>query len=221
MTGQTFGNARTRIARNWQHLALSLIAGAFSFQHIHDLALREGQLGLRAWGYPVLIDVVCVYCLQLIMTQGLRTAAHAMAWTGFLLFSMISLAANVLDALGRGWLAMAVSALPALSFLFVTFVSHLSRHRADPGTEAKPQAEQSAPPLPRVHKRPPHVTHPGTAKPTEIVRSLARQFPADGQTRDFIAQAEARLSQLRLPALSKGRVRSLLAETRNPRPRAR
>jgi hypothetical protein len=161
-------------------VVLAAGSGAISFAHIHDLAVRHGQSGWRALVYPVVIDAVTVHSLTILLRKGQRRAVRVLAWAGVVFFTLVSFAANLLDAPAHDPVGMGLSAAPVAAFLFSTLLAHLLTQPADEAAEPVEEVVRDAPePRRRAPKMPPRTGKAVSAK--AVLRELAPEFAAEYQ----------------------------------------
>ncbi|MGW4645180.1 DUF2637 domain-containing protein [Kitasatospora sp. NPDC004289] len=133
-----------RLPRPDPVLVQAAIAGALSFAHLHDLAEAAGQLGWKAWAYPISVDLLLVAAWHRMRTLRASGATARAAWTWFLIALAASLGANVATAglldLGNvpAWLRILVAGWPALAFFGGTLLAH--SRPAPHDTPAEPES---------------------------------------------------------------------------------
>ncbi|MFC5203324.1 DUF2637 domain-containing protein [Streptomyces kaempferi] len=132
-------------------LVQSVIAGALSFAHLHELADAAGQTGWKGWAYPISVDLLLVAAWRRLRSDG----PSRLAWSWFLIALVASLGANVatagfLDlAHPPAWLRFGIAGWPALAFLGGTLLAH-SHTTSDP--EPNPPAPAAPDPAPEVER---------------------------------------------------------------------
>lgn len=147
---------RTKIADST--LIQAVLAGALSFTHIRDVALRYHQDGWKSWVYPLSVDLLTVAAYRVIKNSR-RDGGRApgVAWFWFIVGLGASLAANIADAIAgataagtisRGDLiaSIIVGMWPAAAFLGSTLLGHTERPAGRPATDTgrPPAAERPA-----------------------------------------------------------------------------
>jgi len=106
-------------------LPQAVITGSLSFAHIHDLAMRHGQTGWKAWTYPLSVDLLMVAAYrELLKARHAKNGGTVLPWVWFLLSLAASLTANVIATGGRDPLSIAVGVWPAVAFLGCTLLGH-------------------------------------------------------------------------------------------------
>jgi len=106
-------------------LPQAVITGSLSFAHIHDLAMRHGQTGWKAWTYPLSVDLLMVAAYrELLKARHAKQGGTVLPWVWFLLSLAASLTANVIATGGRDPLSIAVGVWPAVAFLGCTLLGH-------------------------------------------------------------------------------------------------
>ncbi|MGH3402424.1 MAG: DUF2637 domain-containing protein [Streptosporangiaceae bacterium] len=125
---------------------LAVIAGAGSFTHIRDTAAHHGQGSPMSWAVAVCVDLTCVMAArerQRDKQQGVVT--RRLSWPAVVLAGgvLLSLAANLAQALPTAW-GRIVAAVPPAAFLVA--VSMIERRAARrPRPIADRDGEASAP----------------------------------------------------------------------------
>ncbi|MEU3417854.1 DUF2637 domain-containing protein [Streptomyces murinus] len=132
-------------------LVQTVIAGALSFAHLHDLAGAAGQSGWKAWAYPVSVDLLLVAAWR-----RLRNARRdRSAWTWFVIALGASLGANIATAglldlhQVPAWLRILVAGWPALAFLGGTLLVHSPTTTPAP-SPAPVEPEDEQPVVPEI-----------------------------------------------------------------------
>src|SRR5262249_30650662 len=103
---------------------LAIVAGAISYAHMQNLALRHDQLGWKANAFPISVDgIEVVASLYILAQRRAGRPAGWLPWVALLVGTLASLAANVAvgghDPVGRvlaGW--PAASLLISVKLLF-------------------------------------------------------------------------------------------------------
>jgi hypothetical protein len=96
---------------------LALVAGVISFDHMRELAQRHGQLGWRAYAFPVSVDgLEVVASLYLVAQRRAGRPTGWVPWTSLIVGTVASLAANV-SVGGDDPIGKALAGWPALSML--------------------------------------------------------------------------------------------------------
>jgi len=103
----------------------AVITGSLSFAHIHDLALRYGQTGWKAWTYPLSVDLLTVAAYRKMIDAHRAKHPVFLPWACFLMALGASLAANIIATGGRDPLSIAVGVWPAIAFLGCTLLGHV------------------------------------------------------------------------------------------------
>lgn len=160
-------------------LPQAVITGSLSFAHIHDLAMRHGQTGWKAWTYPLSVDLLMVAAYrEVLKARHAKQGGTVLPWVWFLLSLAASLTANVIATGGRDPLSIAVGVWPAVAFLGCTLLGH-SHPAPVEQTQSAEVPEPVSPPVPaRVE-----VVH----EPAELPRAVggpavAALVPAEPQT---------------------------------------
>ncbi|MFI2349333.1 DUF2637 domain-containing protein [Streptomyces sp. NPDC019443] len=138
-------------------LVQAVIAGALSFAHLHDLAAAAGQIGWKAWAYPISVDLLLVAAWRRLRSDG----PSRLAWCWFLIALVASLGANVATAgfldlqHPPAWLRFGIAGWPALAFLGGTLLAH------------SPTAEDRVPdpPAPAAPEPAPQIPEPAASAP--------------------------------------------------------
>lgn len=96
---------------------LALVAGAISFDHMRELAQLHGQLGWRAYAFPLSVDgLEVVASLYLVAQRRVGHPTGWVPWTSLSVATLASLAANVAVG-GDDLIGKALAGWPALSML--------------------------------------------------------------------------------------------------------
>ncbi|MFI7214665.1 DUF2637 domain-containing protein [Micromonospora maritima] len=97
--------------------ALAGVAGAISFSHMTELALRHGQSGWKAYAFPVSVDgLEIVASLHLVVQRRAGRRTGWIPWVALVVGTLASLAANVAVG-GDDLMGKALAGWPALSML--------------------------------------------------------------------------------------------------------
>lgn len=133
-------------------LPQAVITGSLSFAHIHDLAMRHGQTGWKAWTYPLSVDLLMVAAYrELLKARHAKRGGTVLPWVWFLLSLAASLTANVIATGGRDPLSIAVGVWPAVAFLGCTLLGHSRPALVEQAQSAKsPEAVSEPVPAARV-----------------------------------------------------------------------
>lgn len=138
-SGWNFDRIRSKIADST--LIQAALAGALSFTHIRDVALRYHQDGWKSWVYPLSVDLLTVAAYRKIKNER---SDKAIPWLCFTMGLIASLAANIADAIanaptGAGRADLTASVIvgmwPAAAFLGSTLLGHGQRTTAKPDTD--------------------------------------------------------------------------------------
>ncbi|MEV5691874.1 DUF2637 domain-containing protein [Micromonospora globbae] len=130
-------------------LALAGVAGAISFAHMTELALRHGQSGWKAYAFPVSVDgLEIVASLHLVVQRRAGRRTGWIPWVALVVGTLASLAANVAvggdDLMGKalaGWPALSMLAAVKLLFSMIDHAGDDQRTvRDDQRTAADPPA---------------------------------------------------------------------------------
>ncbi|MCT2282065.1 DUF2637 domain-containing protein, partial [Micromonospora chalcea] len=93
------------------------VAGAISFSHMTELALRHGQSGWKAYAFPVSVDgLEIVASLHLVVQRRAGRRTGWVPWVALVVGTLASLAANVAVG-GDDLMGKALAGWPALSML--------------------------------------------------------------------------------------------------------
>ncbi|MDG4749938.1 DUF2637 domain-containing protein [Micromonospora sp. WMMD718] len=105
-------------ALTWLTVAgLAITAGAVSFSHMTELAVKHGQTGWRAYAFPVSVDgLEVVASLYLVVQRRAGRSTGWIPWVALVVGTVASLAANVAVG-GHDPLGKALAGWPALSML--------------------------------------------------------------------------------------------------------
>jgi len=103
---------------------LAVVAGAVSFAHMRELALRHDQLGWKSYAFPISVDgLEIVASLYLVAQRRAGRPIGWIPWIALIVGTLASLAANIAvggaDPIGKalaGW--PAVSMLVSVKLLF-------------------------------------------------------------------------------------------------------
>ena len=96
---------------------LALVAGAISFDHMRELANQHGQLGWRAYAFPISVDgLEVVASLYLVAQRRAGRPTGWVPWASLVVGTLASLAANVAVG-GDDLVGKALAGWPALSML--------------------------------------------------------------------------------------------------------
>jgi hypothetical protein len=132
-------------------LPQAVITGSLSFAHIHDLAMRHGQTGWKAWTYPLSVDLLMVAAYrELLKARHAKRGGTVLPWVWFLLSLAASLTANVIATGGRDPLSIAVGVWPAVAFLGCTLLGHSHPAPVEQAQSAEPPEPASEPVPARV-----------------------------------------------------------------------
>ncbi|MFV2084987.1 DUF2637 domain-containing protein [Micromonospora sp. LOL_021] len=104
--------------------ALAIVAGAISFAHMTELAIKHGQTGWKAYAFPISVDgLEIVASLYLVAQRRAGRPTGWIPWVALVIGTIASLAANIAvgshDPIGKalaGWPAL--SMLIAVKLLF-------------------------------------------------------------------------------------------------------
>ena len=129
-TGTT-GTMRADTVRLWPGVMLGLllagIAFALSFDALRVVFAQSGTNPVLSWGGPLCVDgtiLLSTWATWGFKKGGIRGQAYP--WAGFCLFSLLSIAGNILHAWLAGggnlpqWAAMAVMAVPPCALMYST-----------------------------------------------------------------------------------------------------
>ncbi len=144
--------------------AFAIVAGAISFAHMTELAIRHGQTGWKAYAFPVSVDgLEIVASLYLVAQRRAGLPAGWVSWVALVVGTLASLAANVAvgghDPIGKalaGWPALSMLVSVKLLFSMIDHgedgqrtVRDDQRPSADrplvPGTVQQPRRDWTAP----------------------------------------------------------------------------
>jgi len=139
-------------------LPQAFITGALSFAHIHDLALKYGQTGWKAWTYPLSVDLLTVAAYRKLVAAHRAKGPTFLPWVCFLLALGASLSANIIATGGRSPLGVAVGVWPAVAFLGCTLLGH-SEESAVSVEPTEPEEPAPAPMQPVVPATPVQITN--------------------------------------------------------------
>ena len=194
-TGTT-GTMRADTVRLWPGVMLGLllagIAFALSFDALRVVFAQSGTNPVLSWGGPLCVDgtiLLSTWATWGFKKGGIRGQAYP--WAGFCLFSLLSIAGNILHAWLAGggnlpqWAAMAVMAVPPCALMYSTHLIVIiagdwhDKHApaaistaSDPGAGAEPHGQSGE----RQTPAPGATNDSGTAPPafpTPPARSLA------------------------------------------------
>lgn len=194
-TGTT-GTMRADTVRLWPGVMLGLllagIAFALSFDALRVVFAQSGTNPVLSWGGPLCVDgtiLLSTWATWGFKKGGIRGQAYP--WAGFCLFSLLSIAGNILHAWLAGggnlpqWAAMAVMAVPPCALMYSTHLIVIiagdwhDKHApaaistaSDPGAGAEPHGQSGE----RQTPAPGATNDSGTAPPafpTPPARTLA------------------------------------------------
>lgn len=163
-TGTT-GTMRADTVRLWPGVMLGLllagIAFALSFDALRVVFAQSGTNPVLSWGGPLCVDgtiLLSTWATWGFKKGGIRGQAYP--WAGFCLFSLLSIAGNILHAWLAGggnlpqWAAMAVMAVPPCALMYSTHLIVIiagdwhDKHApaaistaSDPGAGAEPHGQ--------------------------------------------------------------------------------
>lgn len=117
-------------------VGLAPVSGAISFDHMRELAQRHGQLGWRAYAFPISVDgLEIVASLYIVAQRRVGRSTGWVPWTSLVVGTLASLAANVAVG-GHDLIGKALAGWPALSMLASVklFFGMFDHTDADSGT---------------------------------------------------------------------------------------
>jgi hypothetical protein len=123
---------------------LVIVAGAISFAHMTELALKHGQTGWKAYAFPVSVDgLEIVASLYLVVQRRAGRPTGWVPWVALVVGTLASLAANVAVG-GHDPIGKALAGWPALSMLVsVKLLFSMIDHTED---DQRPSADRPSVP---------------------------------------------------------------------------
>jgi hypothetical protein len=110
----------SRLAAGIAILAVAVVAGVISYQHVEDLSLSLHATIMAARLMPIGIDGLVVIGSVILLQAG--DADRWLGWLGVGPGLAISLFANVESGAQYGWLSAVWAGIPAVSFFLATFL---------------------------------------------------------------------------------------------------
>jgi hypothetical protein len=126
---------------------LAIVAGAISFAHMTELAIKHGQTGWKAYAFPVSVDgLEIVASLYLVVQRRAGRPTGWVPWVALVVGTLASLAANVAvgghDPIGKalaGWPAL--SMLVSVKLLF-SMIDHTEVDQRTAEDDLRPSADR-------------------------------------------------------------------------------
>ncbi|MDW5324261.1 DUF2637 domain-containing protein [Plantactinospora sp. KLBMP9567] len=131
--------------------ALAIVAGAISFSHMAELAVRHGQTGWKAYAFPISVDgLEIVASLYLVAQRRAGRPTGWVPWVALVVGTLASLAANIAvgghDPVGKalaGW--PAPSMLVSVKLLF-SMIDHGEDDQRTAGDDQRTAADRPSVP---------------------------------------------------------------------------
>lgn len=157
---------KIRVVLGWIVAAAGTLALVMSWGALTDLAIAAGIPPVRAWLFPLIIDlpVVASMLIGILVTPTTRTG-EALPWIVFAIFTAATIAGNTervraipADQLQvEAWVAALVHAAPPIAVLLLTHLAVVTVYRpgkpkrtTQSARPAEPPASQTADPVVRL-----------------------------------------------------------------------
>ena len=173
----------TKFASRTAAALVAAVAGIISYSHIREVALRVGEGDLAGMLLPLGIDgLIVVAAMAMIEDKRAGRYPRPSARVALVLGIVMTVAGNVASA-EASWVARAVAAVPALSFLVaVEVLARTGRLRAgQPSDQGSPTSENAVRATERPQNRPAHTSTPAKQRKrstADRVATAAARTPA-------------------------------------------